>query len=146
MTTHLSVRADRRLVRPNARSHRFVLVEVTAPPASRVRERAPVNLAFVLDRSGSMSGAKLDLAKRAVEEALGRLDPRDRFSIVAYDDVVDLVVESTPASAEARRNAIDAARDGRRPGQHEPGRRLACVAANRSQLTSSPKGSIASCC
>jgi Ca-activated chloride channel family protein len=53
-----------------------------------------------------MSGGKLDLAKRAVEEALARLDDRDRFSIVTYDDVVDTVVESTPASAEARRYAV----------------------------------------
>jgi Ca-activated chloride channel homolog len=104
--TRLSARADRRLIRPNSRSHRFALVEITAPPASQTRERAPVNLAFVLDRSGSMSGAKLDLAKRAVEEALGRLDGRDRFSVVVYDDEVETVVESTTASAEARRNAI----------------------------------------
>ena len=104
--TYLSARTDRRLIRPTHRSQRFVLVEVTAPTAERRRERAPVNLAFVLDRSGSMSGGKLDLAKRAVEEAMTRLDGRDRFSIVVYDDVVDTVVESTPASPEARRNAI----------------------------------------
>jgi Ca-activated chloride channel family protein len=83
-----------------------VLVEVTAPPATRSRERQPVNLAFVLDRSGSMSGDKLRLAKQAVEEALAGLDDRDRFSIVMYDDVIDVVVESTPGSAEARRNAM----------------------------------------
>jgi len=105
--TRLSARADRRLIRPNNRSRRLVLVEVTAPPATRTLDRVPVNLAFVLDRSGSMSSGKLDLARRAVEEALGRLDGRDRFSIVVYDDVVDVVVESTPASAEARRNAVD---------------------------------------
>ncbi len=105
--TRLTARADRRLIRPTDRSHRFVLVELTAPSATRRRERTPVNLAFVLDRSGSMSGAKLDLAKQAVEEALARLDDRDRFSIVVYDDQIDVVVESTPASAEARRNAID---------------------------------------
>lgn len=87
------------------RSHRFALVEVTAPPATQRRERAPVNLAFVLDRSGSMSGAKLQLARQAVEEALGRLDDRDRFSVIAYDDRVQTVIESAPASAEARRNA-----------------------------------------
>jgi Ca-activated chloride channel family protein len=105
--TRLTARADRRLVRPNHRSHRFVLIELTAPPATQRRERAPVNLALVLDRSGSMSGEKLALAKQAVKEALDRLDDRDRFSIVVYDDVIDVVVESTPASAEARRNAVD---------------------------------------
>ena len=102
----LTARADRRLIRPHARSKRFVLVEVTAPPATQRRERLPVNLAFVLDRSGSMSGQKLELAKQTIVAALQRLDERDRFSVVVYDDVVDLVVESTPASAEARRNAL----------------------------------------
>jgi Ca-activated chloride channel family protein len=105
--TRLAARADRRLIRLNHRSHRYVLVELTAPPATQQRDRSPVNLAFVLDRSGSMSGAKLALAKQAVEEALARLDDRDRFSIVVYDDRIDVVVESTPASAEARRNAVD---------------------------------------
>lgn len=105
--TRLTARADRRLIRTHHRSQRFVLVEVTAPSATHRRERAAVNLAFVIDRSGSMSGAKLALAKQAVEAAIGRLDSRDRFSIVVYDDAIDTVVESTPASAEARRNAMD---------------------------------------
>jgi hypothetical protein len=30
----------------------------------------------------------------------------DRFALVAYDDRVDVVVESTSASAEARRHAL----------------------------------------
>jgi Ca-activated chloride channel family protein len=107
MTQHaITARADRRLIRAHQRSQRFVLVGVTAPPATQQRDRLPVNLAFVLDRSGSMSGEKIDLAKRTVAAALEHLDERDRFSIVVYDDVVDVVVESTPGSAEARRNAI----------------------------------------
>ena len=54
-----------------------------------------------------MSGDKLRVARQAVEEAIGRLQPDDRFSVVVYDDNVDVVIESTPASAEARRGAIE---------------------------------------
>jgi len=104
----IHARADRRYIRPHDRSHRFVLVELTAPPATQSRRRPPVNLAFVIDRSGSMSGQKLALAKQAVMDGISRLDDLDRFTVVAYDDEVRVVVESTTASGAARRDAIDA--------------------------------------
>jgi Ca-activated chloride channel family protein len=106
----LTARTDRSLIRPHARSQRFVLVELTAPPAAQVRERRPVNLSFVIDRSGSMSGGKLELAKQAVLDAIDRLDPKDRFSVVMYDDEVQLVAESSPATATAKRDAAAAVR------------------------------------
>jgi Ca-activated chloride channel family protein len=115
MTDHhaqtLDVRQDRQLIRPGAHSRRFVVATVTAPRATTARRRPPVNLAFVLDRSGSMSGQKLAIAKQAIEEALGRLEADDRFSIVVYDDVVDVVFPSTPATPGARRAATDRLRD-----------------------------------
>jgi len=109
----LDVRTDRRLIRATGGSERFVLVEVVAPtPApDPARRRTPVNLAFVLDRSGSMAGrGKLELAKQGVLEALDRLDPGDRFAIVTYDDHIDVVIASTFASAEARHTAAHALR------------------------------------
>jgi Mg-chelatase subunit ChlD len=102
----LRARPDRTLIRHHRRSRRFMLVEVTAPAANRTHERSPVNLSFVLDRSGSMGGHKIRLAHRAVEEGIRRLDSRDRLSVIAYDDRVEVVVGSTPASAEAKRNAL----------------------------------------
>ena len=104
--TGLRVRTDRNLIRSTHRSERFVLIELDAPPATAERKREPVNLAFVLDRSGSMGGRKIELARKAVETAIDRLLPEDRFAVVAYDDHIDVVVESTPASREAKDGAI----------------------------------------
>ena len=67
----------------------------------------PVNLAFVLDRSGSMGGSKIALAKSAIQNALARLDDRDRFALIAYDDVVDVGTEGTAATAEAKSTALE---------------------------------------
>lgn len=106
MTT-LRVRSDRRFIRSAHRSERFVLVELEAPAATLQPTRDPVNLAFVLDRSGSMSGQKIELAKRAIETAIDRLLPSDRFSIVVYDDQIDVVVDGTHGSREAKTNAIE---------------------------------------
>ena len=110
------------------------------------RVRPSVNLAIVLDRSGSMSGAKLDVAKAAVVEAIGRLQPQDRFSVVVYDDVVEVVIDSTHATREARDGALDRLRDGRGAGQHEPRRRLAARLRAGGDATSPTGASTAACC
>jgi Ca-activated chloride channel homolog len=52
---------------------------------------APLDVAFVLDRSGSMRGGKLDLAKEGVDLAVARLRDADRTALVVYDDEVDTV-------------------------------------------------------
>jgi Ca-activated chloride channel family protein len=101
------VRPDRHLIRPTYRSNRFVLAEITAPAARTERVRPQVSLAFVLDRTGSMSGDKIRLAKQAIVEAIGRLHDDDRFAIVVYDDRVDVVVPGTLATPDARRTALD---------------------------------------
>lgn len=108
----LDVRQDRSLIRPRWRSHRYVVVRVMAPPApARAgRVRAPVNLAFALDRSGSMAQDKLRVAGQAVEEAISRLGAQDRFSLVVYDDMVDVVVSGTYATPDARQEAVGALR------------------------------------
>ena len=59
------------------------------------RQRAPVNVALVIDRSGSMSGHKLKQAKRAAIMALGLLQPFDTVSIVTYSSGVEVLVPAT---------------------------------------------------
>ena len=101
----LTIRPDRTLIRAHARSERFLLAEVVAPTVAPdpSRRRPPVNLAFVLDRSGSMGGQnKLGLAKQAVVEAVHRLEAEDRFAVVTYDDQLEVAIPATVASPAER--------------------------------------------
>src|SRR5439155_9231018 len=94
----ISVRTDRMLLPFANASERFLLIDVTAPTVTPdpTRVRPPVNLGFVLDRSGSMAGrGKLDLAKAAVEAALAWPHGDDRIAVVVYDDRVDVVLEGS---------------------------------------------------
>ncbi len=63
--------------------------------------RAPVNLAVVVDRSGSMQGEKLIRAKEAAKAAINRLHPDDIVSVVAYDDTVRVLLPATKVADRA---------------------------------------------
>jgi Ca-activated chloride channel family protein len=102
----LNVLTDRRLVRAQGHSARYVLLSFTAPDAPHTSAREPIDVAFVIDRSGSMGGSKIRLAREAVVQGLRMLKSSDRFSVVSYDHEIDVVVPSTVASGEAVRNAI----------------------------------------
>ena len=102
----MKIQPDRTLIRFASQSTRYVLVEFAAPDSPRGAERTPVNMAFVLDRSGSMGGRKIDLAKQALTQAFAMLRPSDRFAVVFYDHEVNLLVPSTQATAEAVLNAV----------------------------------------
>lgn len=110
----LTVRPEARLLEarvegedPRSRpASAWLLCDVTAPePNGPVAPRRPVNVALVLDRSGSMAGRPLELAKQGAELALGLLRDGDRFAIVAYDDRVAVVSPASPATAGAREEA-----------------------------------------
>ena len=59
---------------------------VVDPPAKRRPElESPREAVFVLDRSGSMQGLRIDAAKRALTCALQALAERDTFEIIAFD-------------------------------------------------------------
>jgi Ca-activated chloride channel homolog len=103
--THLTLQTDRTLVRSSAASTRYLLATVTATVAARTPERPPLDVAFVIDRSGSMGGDKIVLAREAVLEGVGMLRDTDRFSVVSFDDHIDVVVPVTTATHEAKREA-----------------------------------------
>jgi Ca-activated chloride channel homolog len=77
-----------------------VLIRVQAPdpPATGVPKRPRLNLAIVVDRSGSMSGEPLYQAKRAAAFMIDSLDSNDFASVVAYDDTVQVFSKTQPVS------------------------------------------------
>lgn len=97
----LKVATDRTLIRAAATSTRYLQVQVGAPVAATSRRRPPLNVALVLDRSGSMGGEKLPRAVRAAIAALRHLTPDDRFSVVSFDNTVCIEVAGTFATPAA---------------------------------------------
>ena len=66
-----------------------------APPS----EKREANLVFLIDTSGSMSGAaKLPLVQSLLTYTLDELDPTDSIAIVTYAGSTGVALESTPAS------------------------------------------------
>ncbi len=50
------------------------------------REKPSLAMVLVIDRSGSMGGIKLELAKDAARAAVELLGPRDQIGVIAFDD------------------------------------------------------------
>src|SRR5215216_6564737 len=98
----LTTECDRRLVAVEVSSQRTVEWIVAAPDVPQRSNRAPLNLALVLDRSGSMQGDKLRYVQQAACHVLDLLDERDRVAVVAYDDQITLLSSSQPISEQTR--------------------------------------------
>src|SRR5262245_19409889 len=78
-----------------------VLIRLTPPEPEAGIRRPPLNLGLVLDRSGSMAGEKIVRAREAAVYCIDELLPSDRLSLVIYDDVVELLIESQLARDKA---------------------------------------------
>ncbi|MEP3479168.1 MAG: VWA domain-containing protein [Fuerstiella sp.] len=59
------------------------------------KARANVNLAIVMDKSGSMQGEKIKRAREAAIDAIQLLSKDDIVSIVTYDSTVNVLVPAT---------------------------------------------------
>jgi len=76
------------------------LLRIEAEPRPSAA-RAPLDLAIVLDRSGSMHGPKLAAARAAAAQLVRRCAPEDVLSVVAYDGVVMTVAPPATGAAQA---------------------------------------------
>ncbi len=84
---------DARLSCPYMSTHggtTYLQISLATSEAGRP-ERRPMNVAVVLDRSGSMADAgKIEFARQALLRLIDQLEHQDIFSLVIYDDVVEV--------------------------------------------------------
>lgn len=101
----LDVGVDRPIIAGGQLSERYVVVTLTAPPAATPDE--PVDLAIVLDTSGSMNADDaMEHAKAAAREVVGSLDADDRLTVVTFDESAATVIPYGPIDRESSILAI----------------------------------------
>jgi len=83
-----------------------VLTRIIPAIPDEKRDRPPLNLALVLDRSGSMQGEKMRLTCRAAARAVESLLEGDTLSIVLFDHEVNVLVSRAQASEKNRALAL----------------------------------------
>jgi Ca-activated chloride channel family protein len=86
---------DYESVRPASGQRLLLLAQVIATTAQEGRHSA-LNISAVIDRSGSMQGKKLEYVKTATELIPQYLGASDRFSLVTYDDSVEVRLTPRP--------------------------------------------------
>jgi Ca-activated chloride channel homolog len=85
----------------------FAELRLEADPAPAVDEkRAPLALAIVLDTSGSMSGEKIENAKRSVVSLLRQMRDDDEVALIRYDSSQE-VVQSLARLGTVRSSLVD---------------------------------------
>ncbi|WP_460049393.1 marine proteobacterial sortase target protein [Sessilibacter sp. MAH2] len=70
-------------------------------PPSEIVETIPRSVSFIIDTSGSMGGASINQAKNALNLALSRLKPTDKFNIIEFNSVTRALY-SHPVFADSR--------------------------------------------
>jgi len=92
----LSVEVDKPVLLADTKQPIYLRVGLTGCPGEGLTRHVPVNVAIVIDKSGSMSSdGKMKKAKEAAMLAVERLSRDDILSIVAYNHNVQVLLPAT---------------------------------------------------
>jgi Ca-activated chloride channel family protein len=80
----------------------FLMLEIKGAGKGSAKAAAPVNLALVIDRSGSMKGSRIQNAINAATVAVDRLNDGDVVSVVTFDTRTSVVVPPSVIGPGAR--------------------------------------------
>ncbi len=75
--------------RPNPNEDGYFLLLASPEVKSAMENKVDKTIVVVVDKSGSMSGAKIEQAREALKFVVRQLRPGDTFNIVAYDSNVE---------------------------------------------------------
>lgn len=108
-TLTLKAAADRSLAWAEGDSVRYVVATVEAAKAAETgrKEAPPVNLALVIDASGSMQGDKLANAKAAARGVAKRLREGDRLTVVSFAEDVIVHADAVAISSASLPGILD---------------------------------------
>ncbi|MGH6814717.1 MAG: vWA domain-containing protein [Hyphomicrobiaceae bacterium] len=91
----IDARLGQRILKERTTQRVYIRIGLKGARSERAETRTPVNVALVIDRSGSMAGDKIVKAREAAMMAIDRLSPRDIASVVIFDDRIDVLVPAT---------------------------------------------------
>jgi Mg-chelatase subunit ChlD len=80
-----------------------ITITITQPPSGAISHA--VDVALVIDRSGSMSGSKIASAKVAASTFVGFMQTGDNIAVVSFDDVVEVNFPLTNITSDATKIA-----------------------------------------
>lgn len=80
----------------------YVYLSLKGGKAPQKDKRPPLNIALVIDRSGSMSGDKLTYTKKAVDFVIDNVNGTDSMAIIQYDDKVEVVSTAALVSDKSK--------------------------------------------
>jgi Ca-activated chloride channel homolog len=93
--------------RPDASDEGYFMMLASPEIKAMTEDMQSKTVMFVIDRSGSMAGKKLEQAKGALKFVLNNLKEKDLFNIVAYDtEVESFRPELEKFSDETRKSAL----------------------------------------
>ncbi len=105
-SVQLRLEVDRSVLPARTTDTAIIKVALDGVKLPRRDVRPPVNLALVIDRSGSMGGDKIEKAREAALEAVRQLVADDIVSVIAYDSRVETLV---PAQRVGNRRRLEEA-------------------------------------
>jgi Ca-activated chloride channel family protein len=103
-TLAIDARLGHASIAKNSRGETFLFAQVAAADdkSGGTATVSPMNLALVIDRSGSMKGDRIANAMNAAVSAIERLRDGDSVTVVSFDSAAQVVVPPTRVSSSSR--------------------------------------------